>query len=316
MLELSRSARALLAGALVLAGTSAVPAAHAQDCDRACLESHVDAYLSALVAHEPARLPLAEDVRFTENGQALGLDQALWATASGDTDFRLYFTDPLRGRAGLIGLVAEHGNPVFLALRLRIESGEITEIEHIAHRMGTSGFGNPENMTAPKRILTEIVPLGQRTPRADLIAAANSYFSGLDEENTGANVPFHPDCQRIENGRESAGATREGASSMQRRGCAEQFNLGFSTFITDIRERRYPVVDVERGLVYSIVFFDHAGDIDSVEMTNGETLTVGADYRQPRTWMIGELFKVVDGRIVQIEAVLVDVPYGMPSGWW
>jgi hypothetical protein len=31
--------------------------------------------------------------------------------------------------------------------------------------------------------------------------------------------------------------------------------------------------------------------------------------------MIGELFKIQSGQIRQIEAVLLEVPYGMPSGW-
>jgi hypothetical protein len=33
------------------------------------------------------------------------------------------------------------------------------------------------------------------------------------------------------------------------------------------------------------------------------------------TFYIAEIFKVVDGNIRQIEAVLTTVPYEMPSGW-
>jgi hypothetical protein len=42
---------------------------------------------------------------------------------------------------------------------------------------------------------------------------------------------------------------------------------------------------------------------------------VRAPFRRPLTFMIGELFKIQSGRIRQIEAVLLEVPYGMPSGW-
>jgi hypothetical protein len=31
--------------------------------------------------------------------------------------------------------------------------------------------------------------------------------------------------------------------------------------------------------------------------------------------MLGELFKIKSGKIRQIEVVLLEVPYGMPSGW-
>ena len=42
---------------------------------------------------------------------------------------------------------------------------------------------------------------------------------------------------------------------------------------------------------------------------------VPADYRRPKSFQIGELFKIEKGQIRQIEAVLLDVPYGMKSGW-
>jgi len=38
-------------------------------------------------------------------------------------------------------------------------------------------------------------------------------------------------------------------------------------------------------------------------------------FRQPFSFYIAEVFKVVDGRIRQIEAVLTTVPYQMESGW-
>jgi hypothetical protein len=38
-------------------------------------------------------------------------------------------------------------------------------------------------------------------------------------------------------------------------------------------------------------------------------------FRQPFSFYIAEVFKVVDGNIRQIEAVLTPVPYQMESGW-
>lgn len=44
---------------------------YGQTCDRACLNGFVDLYWSALVAHDPDRLPLTPNARYTENGQTL-----------------------------------------------------------------------------------------------------------------------------------------------------------------------------------------------------------------------------------------------------
>ena len=70
---------------LSLAAVSALAAlpAIAQTCDRACLEGHLDKYVDAMLAHNPASLPLAKDVRFTENGQQLDLGEGLWASMAG-----------------------------------------------------------------------------------------------------------------------------------------------------------------------------------------------------------------------------------------
>ena len=40
-------------------------------CDRACLEGFVDKYLDAVIVHNPKLLPLARNVKFTENGVRL-----------------------------------------------------------------------------------------------------------------------------------------------------------------------------------------------------------------------------------------------------
>jgi hypothetical protein len=284
-------------------------------CDRDCLVGHMSAYLSALVRHAPADLPLAPNVRFVENGQALPLNKALWATASGVRDYRIDVADAEAGQVAMLGVLEENDIPVIAAVRLRIEAGSITEIEHIVARVQGRTFGNIDAMVEPRPGLLEVLPPTQRRGRDELIAAADSYFSGLDEENSDEHVAFDPACHRIENGVQTANAQDPDAGGMRAMGCAEQFATGFSLFITDIRERRYPVVDVDRGLVFAIVFFDHAGNVETFSLKDGSSFTVGEAYRVPRTWMIGEIFKVVDGRIREIEAVLVDVPYRMPSGW-
>src|SRR5690242_13159288 len=64
------------------------------DCDESCLKGYIDQYLAALAAHDPARLPTAKDVRFTENGVAIPLGEALWVTFKRQLDYRHDFYEP------------------------------------------------------------------------------------------------------------------------------------------------------------------------------------------------------------------------------
>jgi hypothetical protein len=98
------------------------------DCDQACLIRFVDRYLSAMLAHDASRAPFAGSVRFTENTVALPLTEGLWFTSTGLGDYRLYIADSSGGQAGLVGEVLEHGSPVMLALRLKIEGEMIFSV--------------------------------------------------------------------------------------------------------------------------------------------------------------------------------------------
>jgi hypothetical protein len=75
------------------------------------------------------------------------------------------------------------------------------------------------------------------------------------------------------------------------------------------------VVDEERGLVYALISFQYAGYIKNVRLTDGTNLVVPPLFTHPFQFQIGELFKIENGKIRQIQAVLLTVPYGMKSGW-
>jgi len=160
--------------------------------------------------------------------------------------------------------------------------------------------------------------------RAELIATANKYFSGMQQNDGKGDYPFADDCNRIENGGQStnvatpAGETRPDPATAtnysSQWSCREQFESGLLHFVTRIRDRRFVAVDEERGVVFSYVFFDHsAGETRNFMTPDGRHVTAGP--AQPWTWHIAEIFKVANGRLHEIEAVLDRVPYGMNSGW-
>jgi hypothetical protein len=300
---------ALLAVVVALA----LPTARADDsCDRTCLQNIADRYLSALVAHDPSKAPLARTVRITENGQTLGTEHGLWKTAAADAKFRLYFCDPQQGAVGFIGQLMENDSPVPVALRLKVVKGQVTEAQTIVAR--NTPFAKADGFATPNPVLLTDLKTADRVSREEMIRIADSYFTGLDTDHSARNVRFDPQCQRREDGNVTANSADPKASAMQRLGCKAQFDTGFSVIVTKVRDRRYPIVDVERGLVYAQVFFDHKGTIASFRL-DGKDVAVPADYRRPKSFEIGELFKIDRGQIRQIEAVLVDVPYGMKSGW-
>ncbi len=66
---------------IALALTVSAPVAtraQAGACDRACLEGFVNQYVDALVARDPARLPLTRTAKYTENGVELKLGDGMW----------------------------------------------------------------------------------------------------------------------------------------------------------------------------------------------------------------------------------------------
>src|SRR5437763_16635360 len=81
------------------------------NCNRACLENLVDQYLTALVAHDPKRLPLSKDVMYTENDQIIDLGDGFWKTVEGRGKYTHIFSDPEAGQVACMGTMMEAGGP-------------------------------------------------------------------------------------------------------------------------------------------------------------------------------------------------------------
>jgi hypothetical protein len=301
----------------------------ARSCDRACLEGFVDRYLAAVAADDPSAVPLARNVRFTENGQVLPVGEGLWKSLKSVGNYRIAVADADAGQIALIQTIVEdhadpaRGSPALLALRLKVVDGRIAEIEQIVERNEMTAQ-RVEALGAPRAVFSTPIPPGQRMSRTALIETANKYFTGMQRNDGKGDYPFHPRCDRIENGGRATnvptplGETRpdprtaNGYSSQWT--CKEQFESGLLYFVSRIRDRRYVAVDQERGLVAAFVFFDHmAGSTRNFTRPDGRPHTGGP--AQPWTWEILEIFRIEDGLIAEIEAFLTRPPYGMLSGW-
>jgi hypothetical protein len=305
-------------GGPVRAQSSAPPADYDPsfnyDCDRACLNGFLDQVLAAMVAHDSSSLPLARDVKYTENGQLLRIGDGFWGTASGSPSYKIYADDPQAGQAMFMGVLPENGAPVILCVRLKVELHRISEIEAIVARKEAGSIARPENLVTPNPIFAETVPPTLRRSRQNMVAIANSYFNAI-EKGHASFVPFDTNCNRIESGVQTTNNTALATNpdSVLGMGCTDQIKTRNFQPDTLIRERRFAVIDEERGLVFVLGFFDHDATLRSYTLADGRT--VKQTRTGPWTWEIAEMFKIQDGKIMRVEAIVNTGIYGMKSGW-
>lgn len=285
------------------------------DCDRACLDSFMDRYVEALRRKDASAAPFAATARFTENSVEMPLGEGLWGSVTGVADNGMKAADTLTGNVAWFGHAEENGRLVFLAIRIKVDRGAITEAETVvARRTGMPlihGTGKAPHHAA----WTQALPEAQRRPRPRLRAVADSYFNTVEFNNGQVFAQFTDDCSRLENGISTTAASGNAASSASvAEGCEAQFKLGIYRINRELRERRYPIIDEERGIVVGMNFFDHANTFDEYKLTDGRTMKTLLKW--PNALSIMEAFKIVDGKIQTIEAIFDYVPYGMHSPWY
>lgn len=252
-------------------------------CDRACLTEFNEAYLAGLVAKDAAMLATADTIKFTENGKVLQLTEGLWAVAESIGDYRQDFAEvPAGMTAGFAELEDDRG-AVLLAFRMKVVDRKVTELETTVCRSGEASFFSP-NALMHNPIYDEEIPAAMRATRDEMIATVDLYFKGL-ESGDGSDIPYDDGARRNENG--SVTATGSGLQ-----------NVAMFSYIESI-ERRYALVDEERGNVLPWVLFQ-------IPMS-----PLGGS----RTLHLAELFKVQGGKIMDIQAIMVNQPLGTPGGW-
>ncbi len=318
---------------LCAGGMLAALAAHASigpiplNCDRACLEGVVDQTLAAMVAHDPKRLPLSADLVYTENDQIMPVGDGFWKTAEGIGNYKHIFADPEFGQVAFMGTMREAGSVLLLSLRLRLQLGRITEMEAVYYRQGGGGPSGIANLDKPgykaEDLWFKSIPPSQRLSRQEMISIADAYFSGL-QKNDGKGVngtgtyPFTNDCNRIENGAPTTNVPRPANEPPNTingfaMDCLSQFKLGFYFVVQNIHHRRYPLVDSERGVVWSHAVFDQ-GTVNSGVLSDGRPYTFRG-FNRPSSILVTEAFLIQNGKIRRVEMVGPSVPYHLNSGW-
>ncbi len=113
------------------------PSAVYPTCTRSCLIGVLHSYLDALGHKDRGLAPFARNARYVENNVEMPLGEGLWGSVGGVSATGLEVADPTSGNAAWYGTVQEHGNPAYLALRLKVAEGQITEVESVIQRAPT-----------------------------------------------------------------------------------------------------------------------------------------------------------------------------------
>jgi len=313
----------ILSGVLFL-GACATKDAAQKAPDREPLVKLMDQYLTALVKHDSAGLPLATDVKLVENITPTQFGTGFWETATGGpTEFKIYVSDPVAGQVGFMGVMEDKGSPVLLGARLKVVDGKITEIDHMVSPL-TGEL--PEGLMKPRAGLITKIAESERTPHDEMIKIANTYYDAI-EFSDGTLSPFADECQRRENGITSAnnqeppppdqGETPFGAmAAFGRMKCGEQLSTGIMGYITKINQRRLFAADEELGLVMAFSMFNHDGEPNPLKIKNMPGVTESPNNWGKFTVPAGHIYKIKNGKIYEIEAMaIVGVPYQAGDGW-
>ncbi len=278
------------------------------------LYHQMDEFLAALAACDASAVPWATNVVFTENNVQLAVGDGIWNTVTAvQSQYDLKAADPVTGQVSWFGFVEEGPDTAIACLRLRIGEGRVAEAEAIVCRPHEFGpFPVIDPTRKPRQRLLEDVPESRRVGRERLISLANGYFDTLQLNDGTLFTHFTDDCDRIENGLQTTNVEIEGYP-IAAMGTADQFRLGQYKYDDRLRDRRFPLVDEQKGLVLAAGFIDHSGRLTEVTWTDGSQHD--SIFHFPHSFCLLELFKIVDGRIADVEATFVSVPYNMPSPW-
>jgi hypothetical protein len=271
----------------------------AATCDRECLRGAITAYLDALVMHDVSQLPLAGNVRITEDCVEKTIDKVgLVRSVTKIRGYRQDFLDERQGIAGADVVVEEGGAPVLLVVRLKIAGEQITEMETIATRSKSEGslfrIDGLENTTA---VMNYAPKRSQLNSREEMIRIALFYPAGLESDSFAAvGAPFTPEAYRLENGEMMAGP-----DCKRNEGCKNIKTQPLGGTSRGKVEVRVAAVDERMGIVW-------------LRMAWGGSRPP-RDGGKPTELTVWESFKIYDGQIHAVEAFMKNMPVGLGSGW-
>ncbi len=262
-------------------------------CNRECLSGFITKYLDALIAHKPEALPLAANVRFTEDCKEMKLGEGIWKNISRLRDYRRDILDVRQGVAVSFLVAEEAGSPVLFVMRLKIVDNKIGEIETMAVRGQKEGMlFNPQNLQAVSKMMVYVPDPAERNSREDAIKIAVTYPAGLKVGSfVQVDSPMAPDAYRFENGQLMAGP-----------GC---------TFFKGCENMKTQMIPTLSKITHRIVAVDEDLGVVVGRMNFGP----GSTFEGSGELDVWHSFKIYGGQMHAAEAYCEIVPSGTKSGW-
>jgi hypothetical protein len=237
------------------------------ECTRELLDGTLDDYFAALTAHDASTLSLAASVKFTENAEESDIGTAgLWLNA-GAVEYSQRMLDVGSCTAAAHATLTADGDGHVMAVRIKLEGAEITEVETIAVPPGTftSVTTNPDAIVAIADEVgwPDVVPEADRATHEEMVAWMEKYFSFFPQGV--CNVSG--DCTRLENG-------------------GGNFNCGTCATCTagdpgpsdNNLPSREIHADVETGVGIGMTIYSNNVDMHMFKMVDGEVHAVQAVF--------------------------------------
>ena len=249
-------------------------------CDQACLTKVMDGFVNAMTAGKPGSVPLAQDAEIRENAKVVALDATAWRQVKAVRSI-MTFADPVTANVvSRAGVEIAEGKAGYISTRLKVAAGgRVTDVE-------MSSDTSPRVVSAYvwklDPVYSLVLPAEQRMTRVALEALARRYVQSLSSHQAVAE-DYDDSCNRFHSGQQITNAGRNTVEAGPPRTCAASIEgnppWGPAT------DQRFPVIDVERGIVF------------------GVTLLHYLKSPTPSQMYVSEVFKVVGGRIVRIDNI-------------
>jgi hypothetical protein len=268
-------------------------AVNTADCDRKCLGDFVTQYLDAMAAHNPNTLPVAVNIKFTENSEELKLGEGMWQTFTRLTGYRRDILDVRQGVAVSFLVIEGEVSPTLYVIRLKIEDKKISEAETMSVRNREEGMlYNPENLQQVMPLMLSEVPSDQRVSREEAAEIALTYPEGLRIGSfVKVDSPMAQEAYRYENGQLMAGP-----------GC---------TFFKGCDVMKTQSIPTLSEITHRIIAVDEELGVVAMRMNFGK----GSLFSGDGVLDVWHSFKIYDGQIHAAEAYCKAVPAGQKSGW-
>jgi hypothetical protein len=210
--------------------------------------------------------------------------------------------EPVSGQVVMLGAVETRGDLFPYSIRLRIIDARIREVETLLSSSNRGHFAAVDRLLHPDVLYDAPVPASRGCQdREQLQRVADTYWSALNESDGSlAHIGYR--CDRYANGkkitnnlellRSPDGAVHTVASLLTATRPARP----------KVLERRFPVIDLERGVVTSYAAVQFQKPPNSARKDFG-------------TFYICALVKVVDGELRMVDHIHEILPPGTKSGW-